>query len=202
VEIRQDGIEVARVYAEALLELAEADGVADEVLQQLDAFGRLLDRVPKLEPLLTNPFVETASKSALIERDLRDRLHDLIVNTLEVMNRKGRLGLARSLIVAYRDAFETARGIQQVRVVSALPLNDRQRDEIARAAARFTGRTPRLVEAVDESLIGGVVLYAGDRKLDASLRRDLEEAEDRLAERASAEMQRGAERYVEEEPAG
>jgi len=199
-ELHTDGIEIARIYAQALLELADQEESAEQVLSELEQFGELLDRAPDLEPLLTNPLVEEETKSTLIERFLRDRLHELIVNTLEVMNQKGRLGLARSLIAAYREAYETARGIQKVRVVSAVPLNDRQREQISRVAARITGRTPRLAEAVDESLIGGVVLYAGDRKLDASLRRDLREAAERMAERASIEMQRGAGRYVDEEP--
>lgn len=199
-EVQHDGIEVARVYAQALLELAEQAGAAEDVLTELDQLGELLDKVPDLEPLLTNPLVEEETKSNLIESSLRGKLHELTVNTLEVMNQKGRLGLMRGLIVAYREAFETARGIQKVRVVSAVPLNDRQREEITRVAARITGHTPRLAEAIDESLIGGVVLYAGDRKLDVSLRRDLNEATERLAERSSLEMQRGAGRYVDEEP--
>lgn len=199
-EAQHDGIEVARVYAQALLELADHEGAAEDVLTELDQLGELFDKVPDLEPLLTNPLVEEETKSSLIETSLRGKLHELTVNTLEVMNQKGRLGLVRGLIVAYREAFEVERGIQKVRVVSAVPLNDRQREEITRVAARITGHTPRLAETVDESLIGGVVLYAGDRKLDVSLRRDLNEAAARLAERASLEMQRGADRYVDEEP--
>lgn len=196
MELRQEGLEIARVYAEALLELAELEGVAERVLTELEQLTELLDRVPDLEPLLTNPLVETADKSALIEQFLRQHLHELVVNTLEVMNQKGRLGLVRGLVVTYRDAFERARGIEKVQVVSAAPLNDEQRGEIARVAGRITGHKARLVESVDESLIGGVVLYAGDQKLDLSLRRDLREAANRLAGRTSVEMQRGAERYV------
>lgn len=196
MELRQEGLEIARVYAEALLELAELEGVAEQVLAELEQLTELLDRVPDLEPLLTNPLVETADKSALIEQFLRQHLHELVVNTLEVMNQKGRLGLVRGLVVTYRDAFERARGIEKVQVVSAAPLNDEQRGEIARVAGRITGHKARLVESVDESLIGGVVLYAGDQKLDLSLRRDLREAANRLAGRTSVEMQRGAERYV------
>jgi len=202
VEIRQEGLEIARVYAEALLQLAEAEDVAEEALAELEQLVALLDRVPELEPLLTNPLVATADKSAMIERFLRPDLHELVVNTLEVMNQKGRLGLIRGLAMAYRNVFESARGIEKVRVLSALPLNDEQRAEIARVAGHITGHKARLEETVDESLIGGVVLYAGDQKLDLSLRQHLREAANRLAARASVEMQRGAERYVQGEMRG
>lgn len=190
---------VAQVYARALLGLAEEAEAAESVLEELEGLRALLDRLPELESLFASPLVEAEDKARMLEERLRGRAGDLVVDCLQVMNRKGRLGLVRELVTAYRELYEDARGIVGVRVVTAVPLTDEQRREIAEVASRITGKRARLDEAVDPSLLGGVVLYADDRKLDASVRRRVEEVGERLLARTVSEMQQGAARYVETE---
>lgn len=190
---------VAQVYARALLGLAEEAEAAESVLEELEGLRALLDRLPELERLFASPLVEAEDKARMLEERLRGRAGDLVVDCLQVMNRKGRLGLVRELVTAYRELYEDARGIVGVRVVTAVPLTDEQRREIAEVASRITGKRARLDEAVDPSLLGGVVLYADDRKLDASVRRRVEEVGERLLARTVSEMQQGAARYVETE---
>lgn len=168
---------VAQVYARALLGLAEEAEAAESVLEELEGLRALLDRLPELERLFASPLVEAEDKARMLEERLRGRAGDLVVDCLQVMNRKGRLGLVRELVTAYRELYEDARGIVGVRVVTAVPLTDEQRREIAEVASRITGKRARLDEAVDPSLLGGVVLYADDRKLDASVRRRVEEVD-------------------------
>ncbi|MGH9380359.1 MAG: ATP synthase F1 subunit delta [Thermoanaerobaculia bacterium] len=196
---RHQALNVARVYAGALLGLAEEVGAADAVLAELEGLEDLLGRLPELASLLANPLVDEEAKARLLEEHLRGRAGDLVVDCLQVMNRKGRLGLVRELVTAYRGHYEEARGILGVRVVTAVPLTDAQRREIAEVASRATGSKARLEEAVDPALIGGMVLYAGDKKLDASLRRRVEEVGERLLARTASEMHQGGERYVEAE---
>lgn len=190
---------VAQVYAQALLGLGEEAEAAESVLEELEGLRALLDRLPELERLFASPLVEAEDKARMLEERLRGRAGDLVVDCLQVMNRKGRLGLVRELVTAYRELYEDARGIVGVRVVTAVPLTDEQRREIAEVASRITGKRARLDEAVDPSLLGGVVLYADDRKLDASVRRRVEEVGERLLARTVSEMQQGADRYVETE---
>lgn len=190
---------VAQVYAQALLGLAEEAEAAESVLEELEGLRALLDRLPELERLFASPLVEPEDKARMLEERLRGRAGDLVVDCLQVMNRKGRLGLVRELVAAYRELYEEARGIVGVRVVTAVPLTDEQRREIAEVASRITGKRARLDESVDPSLLGGVVLYADDRKLDASVRRRVEEVGERLLARTVSEMQQGADRYVETE---
>lgn len=190
---------VAQVYAQALLGLAEEAEAAESVLEELGGLRALLDRLPELVRLFASPLVEADDKARMLEERLRGRAGDLVVDCLQVMNRKGRLGLVRELVTAYRELYEEARGIVGVRVVTAVPLTDEQRREIAEVASRITGKRARLDETVDPSLLGGLVLYADDRKLDASVRRRIEEVGDRLFARTVSEMHRGAGRYVEAE---
>ncbi len=180
---------VARLYAGATLQLAETAGASDSVLEELAGLGELLDRDPKFELALSSPLVDVDVKRELLETAFRNKASDLVVNSLQVMNRKGRLNLLRAYIEGYRQEFEELRGITEVDVIVAEPLSPAQRARAQEVAEKWTGGQVRLVEIEDDDVIGGMVFRAGDRKLDRSVACELDAMAGRLLERASEQIQ-------------
>jgi F-type H+-transporting ATPase subunit delta len=188
VRLDEQELAVAGVYARALLGLAVERDEANEVEAELAELARLVAASPEIEAYLSSPLVDDEDRVAVLDRALRGRVGELVVNTLQVMNRKGRLGLLSALAEAYRLENEQRRGEVDVEVTTAVELSDELRRRIAVAASRFAGRTARLVETVDPKLLGGLVLKIGDRKIDGSLARQLHDARQGLFERASQEL--------------
>ena len=179
---------VAGVYARALLTLAVERDEADRVEAELAELADMLDSSPDLASFLASPLVDLKARGAVLDRALVGRASELVVNTLQVMNGKGRLELLPALAEAYRLENEGRRGEVDVEVTTAVELTDELRQRIAAAASRFAGRTARLVETVEPELLGGLVLKVGDRKIDSSLARQLHGARQSLFERASQEL--------------
>ena len=179
---------VAGVYARALLGLAVDRNEADRVEAELTELAGMLAASPDLADYLASPLVELEARRAALDRALAGRASELVVNTLQVMNGKGRLALLPALAEAYRLENEGRRGEVDVEVKTAVELTDELRQRIMVAASRFAGRTARLVETVEPELLGGLVLKVGDRKIDGSLARRLHDAHDELFERASQEL--------------
>jgi|SRR6476469_9438159 len=192
-EDRQGG--VAQGYAEALLVLAEERGVADQVLEELGGLADLASRDRAFATFLSSPLVEPAARARTFEKLLRGRASDLLVDALQVVNRKGRLALLPEIANGYRQAHRRLRGRVQVFVQSAVPLTDPLRAKLREAAARFTGKTPELVESVDPGLLGGMVVRVGDERIDSSVKSRLRDLSGALLRRASQEVQSGS-RYV------
>ena len=179
---------VAGVYARALLGLALERDEADQVEAELADLAGLMAAKPELAAYLGSPLVEDEVRTALIEKALRPRANELVVNTLQVMNTKGRLDLLPALAEAYRLENEHRRGEVDVEVTTAVALSDELRERITETASRYAGRTARLVEKVDPGLLGGLVLKIGDQKIDGSLSRRIHDAREGLFERASQEL--------------
>lgn len=177
---------LARIYAEAML--AAAAGAEQAFVDDLDALVGLLDRDPAFEAVLANPLINAAGKRALIEKALRGHLGDTLVDGLQVMRKKGRLGLVRELARAVHEIWLARQGKVEVRVVSAVPLSPALREDLIRAAAQRIGKQPVLVERVDPKLLGGLVVRARDGKFDSSILRTLARIEAQLLERASTEL--------------
>jgi F-type H+-transporting ATPase subunit delta len=149
---------VARVYARAMLDLAAAQGQEDELLAELAALGEAVAGDPELAAFLASPLVSGEARAEVLEKVFRRRASDLLVDALEVINRKGRLGLLPAIVEAFRGEYRELRGLVDVRVTSAVPLSQAQRTSLAAALAKLTGKKPELIERVDPSILGGLVV--------------------------------------------
>lgn len=190
-------IAVARIYARSALALAEEQDATQSLLDELEELVKQLDREPALERFLSSPLVETGERQQTLDRLFEGQMSEVLLDTLQVMNRKGRSGLVRSLALAYRQEFEDRTGRVTVSVRTAVALTENLRQQLLAATSRFTGREASLVETVDESLIGGMILRVGDRKIDSSVAKELRQLENQFLDRASQESQNDGAYFVD-----
>lgn len=182
---------VAGVYAEALLALASAQSREDVLLEELGGLVDLLDRRADLERFLGSPLADPQQQSALLEKALRGRASDILVDTLQVMRRKGRLQLVRAVAATYRAQWLRLKGRVEVAVTTAVPLTAELRAQLVEAANRATGKTAQILERVDPALLGGMVVRIGDQKLDRSVATEVARLGAALMARASSELLSG-----------
>lgn len=190
-------IAVARVYARSAFALAEEQGATESLQNELEELVKLLDREPGLERFLSSPLVETGERQQMLDRLFEEEMSEVLLDTLQVMNRKGRSGLVRALAEAYRQEFEDRTGQVSVSVRTAVALSEALRQQLQEATSKFTGREASLIETVDESLIGGMILQVGDQKIDSSVARELRQLENQLLDRASQESRNDETYFVE-----
>ncbi len=187
-KVDEKQVAVARVYSRSMLELAEKDGQAAALLEELQALVAAMHDNPGFRDFLVSPLVDVGDRERIVEKQFRGRLSDLLVNSLQVLNQHGRLDVLETLAGVYRDEYQELHGEVDVYVTTAVPLSDALRQEIEASAERLVGRTPKLIAEVDESLIGGLVVRVDDRKFDTSVARALRNLRDELGERASQQI--------------
>lgn len=183
--------EVGRLYAEAILHVAEEQGQAEELLEELNGLVAYLDKNLEFEGFLANPLIEEGPHAQVIEDAFRGKASDLLVDSLLVVNRKGRLSAVRAIAVAYRAALRDLRGWMDVHVRTAVPLTDALRARLMDALAATTSRKPALIEHVDPAVVGGLIVQIEGRKIDASLASRLHHLSEALLARASREIHSG-----------
>ncbi|MCL4838220.1 MAG: ATP synthase F1 subunit delta [Thermoanaerobaculia bacterium] len=183
---RQDAI--ARVYAEALFRLSEARGESEQLLGELAELVRFSREHPGIAEPLLSPLADPAKRRASIDRIFRGRASDLFVDTLQVLNARGRLALFAAVAEAFRKLFQRSRQVLDVHVETAVPLSAEQRAALAELTLALTGSRANLLESVEPRLLGGLVVRARDRKFDTSLRSKLDRLRGLLSQRASQEI--------------
>jgi F-type H+-transporting ATPase subunit delta len=188
---------LGRLYARSILDLALEQGQADELLEELTDLAAYLAGDPALIDFFGSPLIEEETRERTIEKIFRGRASDLLVDALQVINRKGRLGSLDAIAEAYRQELRDRRGLVDARVRTAVPLTGDLRARLSASIAQYTGRTPTLIEKVDPSLIGGMVVEVAGMKIDTSVASRLKDLGAALERRASAEIHRGAAVYSE-----
>ena len=190
------GVAISDVYAKALLKLAGDTGAPGALVTELEDFINYVNSAPHFEEFLAGDRVDVATRRAVLEKALRGRCGDLLLDFLQVLNSKGRLALLEQVGRQCRLAYESLLNQVEVTVRSAVPLEDKARQLLLAALKRYTGADPVLTEKVDASLIGGMVVHVGDEKIDFSVAKKLRRLREAFVARASQEIH-GGRAYLE-----
>lgn len=195
--VNERALTLGRVYAKAILDLAEARGESAPLLDELADLARLLEGSPELELFFGSPLIEEEARQEVIEKTFRGRASDLLVDALQIVNRKGRLGYLRAIAEGYRLEYRELHGLVDARVRTAVPLSEELRTKLREVVARFTGLQPTLIEKVDPALLGGMIVEVAGKKIDSSIATRLRQMGAALDRRASQEIQRGSAYFAE-----
>jgi F-type H+-transporting ATPase subunit delta len=187
---------LATVYAEALLDVADQRGQADEIGQELETIVReVLAQSPEVERTFASPVVRRTVKEKLIADAFQGKVSDLMFNFLHVLNSKDRLSLVRHVAAAYRDLLDQRAKRLRVKVRSAVPLSESQSERLRQEIAQATGLEPVIAARIDPELLGGMIVQIGDRVFDSSVRTRIETIRNQLLARSSYEIQTGRDRF-------
>lgn len=192
-------IAVARVYAVAFLDAAQAVSAENPLEEATSFYDDVLARNPRFRDLLMSELVGEEQKVALIERTLQSGASPLFRNFLKVLARHGRLNLYASILSEAWLEQERRHNQKRVQVRSAVPLSDEQLNAIKTRLQAALASEPILIPSVDEGLIGGLVLQVGDTVFDGSLKTRLKNLRQRLRQGYLHEIQSGRDRFSHSE---
>ena len=187
---------IGRVYAEALLTVAEKRGQAEDVGRELrNLVTEVYATDPQIEAALSSPVVKRSAKVPVLEHAFKNNVSELVFNLLNVLNAKDRLSLVRHVAVAYSGLLDERAKRVRVSVRSAVPLTDEQVEQLKRTIGQATGLDPVIQPTVDETLLGGMIVQVGDQVFDSSVRNRIEAIRTQLLARSSYEIQTGRDRF-------
>lgn len=169
----------ARRYSEAAYLIAREEHREDEWLNGLQSIAALFGD-PSAQRFFANSGVPVASKSQLLDKALAGLPAD-ILNLARLLLRRQRSRLAPQIAQAYQEILDKAKGISHATVTSAVPLTDDERRAVQQKVEQMTGGTVIIQTAVDEGILGGLIVRIGDRLIDGSTRSRLLALRQRLA---------------------
>jgi F-type H+-transporting ATPase subunit delta len=170
-------------YANALADIALAQGAAEPAAKQLAEFGAAYAESAELRNFLASPAVGREAKHGVIEKILaRLGASKIIRNFLFVIVDHRRTAIVPEIVERFQEVIRQRQGIAEAEVRSAVELNAAQKAEVAGMLARLTGKRVETRYALDAALLGGAVVRIGDTVYDGSLRHRLDKMRTRLAE--------------------
>lgn len=159
----------AQVYGQALYELAKDEGRSEEIYHQLGVLSESFRQEPDYLKLLSEPIVSKRERCQLLDEAFRDRTDPYLLNFLKILTEKGHILKFAGCRDAYEDLYFRDHNILSVTVTTAVALDAGQRQRLSDKLSTLTGKTIRLTEQVQPSLLGGVRLDYDGKRLDDTL---------------------------------
>lgn len=169
-------------YAGSLYEVAREDGNIPLILEQLSAVAEGMRQTPEFLKLLQTPSISLTDKKAILTKAFSGKVDQYLLNFLMLITEKGRVGGLLEMQEAYKQRYYDEQGICEVRVTTAVPLDDVLTGKLQAKLETITGKKVMMNQIVDPKIMGGVVLGLGNQQIDTSIRTKLSELAQKMTQ--------------------
>jgi F-type H+-transporting ATPase subunit delta len=163
----------AERYANSLMELAREKSKLDAVREDMKMIKQICDENREFEVFIASPIIKTDKKISVFEHLFKGKLSELTMSFLVLMTRKGRENYLPEIASAFEEQFKKHKNIFTAVVTSARGLDKSTRERLLDMVKTQLKGEVELVEKTDPSTIGGFILKVGDKQVDRTVARQL-----------------------------
>lgn len=164
-----DNASIARPYAKAVFDLATETGNQDDWSATLESLAAIAQD-EQFGKAVNSPQVKPEQLEELVLGVVGDKLPTGGDNFIKLLTQNGRLEALPDVQQQYALLLAESRKSIEAEVLTARPLSAAQKTNLTEALKTRLGVSVSIVETVDESLIGGAIVKAGDLVIDGSAR--------------------------------
>ncbi len=165
---------IAARYATAIFELAKEDKALATLEADIDALDAALRESHDFRELIASPIYSREQQATAVTAIAKKAgLSQIVTNTLALMAANRRLFVLPQLVRELRDRIASEKGEVTAEVTASKALTKAQEEKLAKTLKASVGKDVKISMAVDESLIGGLVVKVGSRMIDTSIRSKL-----------------------------
>jgi F-type H+-transporting ATPase subunit delta len=163
----------ADAYADALFAVAVAENALDRVEDELFKVARAFEASDQLRATLTDEAVPVDRRQGIVEDLLGPRAHPVTTGLVGLVVGLGRGKDLPAIIdkLVAQAASSRQKAVAEVR--TAMPLSEDQKQRLADALSKKTGKTVDVRVVIDPAVLGGLVAQVGDEVYDGSVRHRL-----------------------------
>lgn len=164
---------VAHRYAKALLDLAIEKKSLEKVYSDIQDFVEICDNNHDLVLTFKSPIIRHEDKMAIIKKLFENKYDAITFSIFKIITEKNREALIPSIAKEFIHIYHNYKGIEKAEIISAIALSEDQKKNFQKILEDYSGKMIQIVEKVDASLVGGYIVRIGDKQIDDSIRRKL-----------------------------
>ncbi|MDP8205631.1 MAG: ATP synthase F1 subunit delta [Candidatus Electryonea clarkiae] len=171
---------LGRRYADGLYEAAKKQDTVEEVYAALKSIQEAFDNIPELTKFWRSYQTTLSQKKAMVEAAFKEA-PELVRNLFFILIDKKRESILHDVFVAFANRYDEELGIIRAVLTTAVKLDDNEINPfIDYLKGRFGGEVD-LKHQLDPSMIAGFRLRYGNRIIDASVERSINEIRRRVS---------------------
>lgn len=165
---------IARPYAQAAFDIAQGASSLP-AWSDMIALAAMVAADTRMAEAIDSPHVKDEDVVTLFLEVCGDKLNAEGQNFIRVLAENKRLDILADIAITFEQLRADAEGTMDAEVISAFPLSDAQQQNIIASLKKRLGRDISLTTRVDDTLIGGAIIRAGDMVIDGTVSRHLDD---------------------------
>ncbi len=178
---------LATGYAQALFEVADKRGGAEDIEKDLDGIKDLLETNRKFRDILYHPSITRTEKKDIIGKIIAPQCSSKWVkNLLYILVDKRRERMLDYLPDVFKGVARRIRGVISVKVQTVFPLTETKLDKLKKNLEKLTKKKVELETEVNKEIIGGMLIRIENKIIDGRLVNHLKNLKKNLLKTALA----------------
>lgn len=161
-------IQLATKYSRAIFELAQEENKLDDYAKDLNQVQADVFSLPEAVKFFQNPLIPHQAKKDLLTKAFNKEISADVMNFLMLLVDKNRIGIFNEIYEIFNGLKNQAQGILVADVITAFPLTKTQETQLNKKLASVTGKKIQIRKHEDKSILGGVIVTIGDKRIDGS----------------------------------
>jgi F-type H+-transporting ATPase subunit delta len=161
-------------YAKSLIDLSIEQGQLETVYQDILYMNKLLRQSSELVSLLKSPVISGEKKQKVLDALTNGKIGEITASFNRLLIKKNRENHIADMVEAFIAQYKENKGIHIVTLTTAVSVGEDVKNSIIRKIKEVAGmKEVELETIVEEKIIGGFILEADGRRVDASVAYDL-----------------------------
>lgn len=159
---------IAKRYSRALIESAGSE--VNAIRNDLGLINETINSSSDLKNVILNPTFNEEKVEEIIGDIFSSKISEKTLNFLKMLIKAHRMDIFEDITYWYCEFDDELKNKLKVSVTSAIVLNDETKERLKHKLEAKFKKTILLNYAVDESIIGGLIIKANDKIIDGSIK--------------------------------
>ena len=160
---------VTKNYTDVIFDLAKEDGSVEALGEELNLVAEVLRQNPDFGIFLKSPQILKKDKLDLLDRAFGEKVSLMALNFLKVLVENRRSEYILEIAESYKKNERDFLGIAYVEAITALAMEDDQKDKLIASLEKKLGKKIELNNVIDPNIIGGMKIKVGEKAIDGTL---------------------------------
>lgn len=156
-------------YAKSFGDLAAEQGSLEKVYADMRLIHKTCSANRELSILLNSPIVKTDKKQSILKEIFHGKIFKLTEDFILLITSKRREALLESIAEAFVEQYKVRKKILTAVITTTFGLDEDLRKKVLELVKKSANSEIELIEKTNDKLLGGFILQVGDKRLDASI---------------------------------
>ncbi|PCG21033.1 ATP synthase F1 subunit delta [Brachyspira sp. G79] len=166
-------LEILKPTANAIFDIARELGMIREIYNELSECSKLFQDID-IRNYFFDKFISKKDKKELIDKRLKPLLSKETYAFVSILAEHDSIDVLPDIVNLYKDIVDDYNNIVRVRIITAYSIDDKTIEDIINTVKCFSSNEISYETEIDESIIGGIIVYIGSTVYDYSIKNQID----------------------------